>query len=214
MHARSVLALALTATLVLAACGDDDSGGEEAADDGTTTTTSTEPLQIVVTNDDGVEGEGIDVLAQELQALPDVEVTVVAPAGDETGTGDQSTEGDVQYTESELISGFPATAVDGFPADSVNVAIQELGLDPDVVVSGSNAGQNIGPLIELSGTVGAAATAARQGVPAVAISQGLGEPIDYPSGVEAAVTWVEDHRDDYLTGEADLLHQHAHLCNR
>ena len=54
------------------------------------------------------------------------------------------------------------------------MALQELGLEPDVVVSGVNAGQNIGTLIDLSGTVGAAATAARQGVPAVAVSQGIG----------------------------------------
>ena len=209
MPRRSVLAVALVATFALASCGDDDGGGGDGSGDtaeqAASTTTAPAPLQILVTNDDGVAGEGMDLLVQELDDIPDVEVTVVAPAENQSGTGDRTTEGEIQYDDAELASGTPATAVDGFPADSVNVAIQELALEPDLVVAGVNEGQNEGVLASVSGTVGAAATAARQGIPAVAVSQGLADPLDYASGVEAAVTWITEHLDEYESGEADPL---------
>lgn len=75
---------------------------------------------------------------------------------------------------------------------------------PDLVLSGLNEGQNIGPLTNISGTVGAAKTAARQGVPALATSQGaiLGSPelTDFPTGVEYVLDWLEENRDDILAG--------------
>ena len=207
MRIRPFLALALTPILLRGACGDDDDDGEGADGTAEEAASTTEPdrLEILLTNDDGVGGEGIDLLAQELQSLPNAEVTVVAPAENQSGSGDNSTEGDVQFDDSQLISGIPATAVEGTPADSVNIALQELALEPDLVVSGVNEGQNIGTLIDLSGTVGAAATAARQGVPAVAVSQGLADPLDYATGVDAAIAWITDHLDEYQSGEADPL---------
>jgi 5'-nucleotidase len=69
-----------------------------------------------------------------------------------------------------------------------------LGENPDLVVSGINEGQNIGPLVDVSGTVGAARTAARSGIPALASSQGFGSPPDYESGATAVLAWVEDFR--------------------
>lgn len=158
------------------------------------TQTHPEPLDILVTNDDGVAAAGIDAVVEALRVLPGVEVTVVAPATDQSGTGDQTTPGGVTAFATTTASGYPAVAVNGFPADSVLHALRVLGENPDLVVSGINAGQNLGPVVDLSGTVGAARTAARQGVPAVAASQGLGSPPDYPSGVAALLDWLEDYR--------------------
>ncbi|MEY3361923.1 MAG: hypothetical protein RL531_1642 [Actinomycetota bacterium] len=151
----SVLTLAVT----LVACGgsDDDAGGEP-----TQPTARIPNLEILVTNDDGYAAPGIDALVERLRDLPGVEITVVAPATNQSGTSDRTTPGDVSALTAAKVattSGYPATAVTGFPADSVNYALDVLDLDPDLVVAGSNAGQNLGVVAPISGTVGAARTA-------------------------------------------------------
>jgi len=151
-------------------------------------------LRVLVTNDDGVTGEGMDALVEALLDEPKVKITVVAPAENKSGTGDSTTLGTLTATETTLPSGYKATAVNGFPADSVIYALDELGLKPHIVISGINFGQNIGPAVDLSGTVGAAKTAVRRGIPALAVSQGLGDPADYPAGVEEAIKWFKAHR--------------------
>jgi 5'-nucleotidase len=76
------------------------------------------------------------------------------------------------------------------------------GVDPDVVVSGSNQGQNIGNLAEVSGTVGAGRTANRLGLPAIAVSNGLGAGINYTQGANLAAYFVEALRQYYADGTA------------
>jgi 5'-nucleotidase len=154
-------------------------------------------LRVLVTNDDGVAAPGIDALVQGLRKLDRVEVTVVAPADNKSGTSDMTTPGTLTTTETTTASGYPAIAVQGFPADTVNFALDGgIPKKPHLVASGVNAGANLGPVTGVSGTVGAARTAVRRGVPAVAISQGTSEGIEasYPAGVRQAVTWVKDHR--------------------
>jgi 5'-nucleotidase len=91
------------------------------------------------------------------------------------------------------------TAVDGFPADTVTVALDELGLKPDLVVSGINHGQNVGPLAYVSGTVGAGREAVRRGIPAIAGSAAL-DGDGYELAAQLIVEQIEEHRDEY--GEA------------
>jgi 5'-nucleotidase len=195
----AVVAVALTIAPALAACGDDDGGGDSAA--GTTTTAGPEPLDVLVTNDDGVRAEGIDTLVEALRGLPDLRITVVAPADQQSGTGGRATEGDVASRPGTTRSGYEATAVEGFPSDAVRVALDELGLEPDLVISGINEGQNLGPLVDVSGTIGAARAAVRAGVPALAVSQGLGSPLDYPTAADLVVDWLGDHRAALAAGE-------------
>src|SRR5688572_23564761 len=94
---RLALAL-LVLTLAVGACSSDDDGGDaadgadttEPSDGSGATTTSVagdETLHILLTNDDGVGAEGIDAVATALSELPDTEVTVVAPAENQSGTG-------------------------------------------------------------------------------------------------------------------------------
>lgn len=151
-------------------------------------------LRVLVTNDDGVTGEGMDALVEALLDEPKVKITVVAPAENKSGTGDTTSPTPPTASETTLPSGYDAVAVDGFPADSVIYALDELGLKPHLVISGINFGQNIGPAVDLSGTVGAAKTAVRRGIPALAVSQGLGDPADYPAGVKEAIKWLKAHR--------------------
>jgi 5'-nucleotidase len=199
---RRLVAGALGAALLVTGCsddGDDGADGGEAAPPSTTeatTTTEAEVLDVLVSNDDGYAAEGIDVLVEALRAEPSVEVTVVAPAEDRSGSGDQTTPGEVATQEVETASGYPAVAVEGFPADTINVALDQLDVAPDLVVSGINEGQNLGPVVQVSGTVGAARTAGRRGIPALAVSQGLADTLDYDVGVEFALDWVRERRDE------------------
>jgi 5'-nucleotidase len=62
------------------------------------------------------------------------------------------------------------------------------------VLSGINAGQNMGTVVDLSGTIGAARAAATRGIPALALSQGLGDAPQYPSAAKLAVAWLAKHR--------------------
>jgi 5'-nucleotidase len=151
-------------------------------------------LRVLVTNDDGVGAPGLDALVQSLRKLERVRVTVVAPATNQSGTSDKTTPGQLTTNPATTASGYPAIAVQGYPADSVNFALDGgIKTKPQLVASGVNAGANPGPVVNVSGTVGAARAAVRRGIPAVAISQG-GEQPDYASGSREAVRWVKKHR--------------------
>jgi 5'-nucleotidase len=208
--ARSGALVALALLLPLSACSSSDGGSdasgsttEPPAADATTTAAEapSEPLQILVSNDDGYAAEGIDVLVEGLLTLDDVEVTVVAPADQQSGTGGSETEGELTASEVELASGHPATAVDGFPADSVRYAFETLEVEPDLVITGINEGQNLGPVVNASGTVGAARKAVSFGVPAFATSQGLADELDYEAAVPLILDWVTERREALLAGD-------------
>lgn len=205
---RSAL-VALALLLPLSACSSSDDGDAsptttEAAEETTTTEAAVEPLQILVSNDDGYSAEGIDALVEGLKTLEGVEVTVVAPLDQQSGTGGNETDGELTASEVELASGEPATAVDGFPADSVRYAFETMGVEPDLVITGINEGQNLGPLVNASGTVGAARKAVSFGVPAFATSQGLAEELDYDAAVPLILEWVTEHREALAAGEAPV----------
>jgi 5'-nucleotidase len=155
--------------------------------------TPAKPLTILVTNDDGVSAPGIDAVVQALRHVKGVKVVVVAPATNQSGAGSKMTSGPVATHPATTASGYAATAVDGYPADSVNAALDQLGVQPKLVVSGVNNGQNLGPFTDLSGTVGAARQGAARGVPAVAASQGIGDP-QFASAAALVVKWVSQHR--------------------
>ena len=201
------IALPVIAALVLTVACSSGGGGNAASSNpseptsggaSSSSTTTTAPVTegkvpILVTNDDGVHAPGIDRLVESLRAIPDVSVTVVAPAENQSGSGDRTSPGTVAAHRAKTASGRRAWAVVGTPADSVNWAFGNLHTLPQLVVSGVNQGQNLGPIAEVSGTVGAARTAARHGVDALAVSQGLGSPPDYALGARYARRWVIGH---------------------
>ena len=128
------------------------------------------PFRILITNDDGVHAPGILAVAQALQSVG--EVTIVAPATNQSGKGHSITIEDPIYVDSvKLPGGLEATSVAGTPATSVKVAVGAfLNFKPDLVVSGINRGWNVGSVTYVSGTVGAAREAALLGLPAIAAS--------------------------------------------
>ena len=208
MRVRRGLGVALVAVVaLLGACS-----SEDAADDTTTTeseqstTTTAEVLRVLVSNDDGYDAPGIDAVVRALEELPDTEVVVVAPAENQSGSGSNTTDGELEVTEVETLGGHPATAVAGFPADAVNWALDG-GIDftPDVVITGVNSGQNLGAIgDELSGTVGGARAAAANDIPALASSTALEaeeDPEAYDLAATYVVNWIEEHRAELVAGE-------------
>jgi 5'-nucleotidase len=212
--------VAVLAVLAVGCSDSDDSaeGGDDTTTttEATTTTAEAEVLTILVANDDGYDAEGIDAVVRALSELPDTEVVVAAPAENQSGSGSQTTEGELPTAEVETLSGHPATAVTGFPADSVNWALDG-GIDvtPDLVVTGINEGQNLGFLgDQVSGTVGAARAAAARGIPALAASSAENDATDYDLAAEYVVEWVEEHRQALLAGEltgTELLLQNLNI---
>ena len=152
------------------------------------------PITVLVTNDDGVAAPGIDAMVEALRKVKNTKVVVVAPAGNQSGTGGSTTPGTLVTQPATTASGYTATAVQGFPADTITAALDQLGVKPNVVMSGINAGQNLGSLTDLSGTVGAARMAVTRGIPAVAFSQGIGDAPQYDSTAKLAVDYLAKHR--------------------
>jgi 5'-nucleotidase len=177
-------------------------------------TGSRRPLRIMVTNDDGVGAPGIAAVVDALQNLKNVEVRVVAPATNQSGTGGNFSTTPLVVTPATTASGDPATAVAGFPADTVLYDVLGAHADPDLVVSGINQGQNLGNITELSGTVGAARQANRLGIPAIAVSQGLAANIDYSIAARlvALVVGAFRHSYQHWTGPGQTLNLNVPSC--
>lgn len=192
---KNMMAIVLASSLVLSACG-----GDSDSDDANPA--PAEELTILVTDDDGIRAPGIDALVIELNQLDNVDVIVVAPAENQSGSSDMMTDGPVTWQADTTLSGYAGQGVNGYPADSVRVALEELDIEPDLVVSGVNQGQNVGPFAALSGTVGAARYAARSGIPAVASSAGIGANADYAAGARLVTEWIEDNRTALENGSA------------
>jgi 5'-nucleotidase len=137
---------------------------------------TTKPLRVLVTNDDGIESEGLQVLARSLDEAGH-DVVVVAPDRDYSGTGaalgnlrpDSSLP--VHRVAIDGLGSDETWALEGPPALTVVAALLGgFGAPPEVVVSGINAGLNTGRSILHSGTVGAALTAQNFGLSALAVS--------------------------------------------
>jgi 5'/3'-nucleotidase len=156
------------------------------------TTTHPNDTEVLVSNDDGYAAPGIDAAVEALRAIPTVHVTVSAPLTNQSGSGGKTSPDPLVADHLQTASGYPAWAVHGFPADSVRYALTTLHENPDLLVSGINDGQNIGPIVDASGTVGAARVGARAKIASLAISQELGSPPDFPSGATALDAWVHD----------------------
>lgn len=127
-------------------------------------------FRILVTNDDGVRAPGILALAEALKSVG--EVTVIAPADNQSAKGHSLTTADPIYVDGiELAGGIQAMGVSATPATTVKVALATLmAAKPDLVVSGINRGYNLGTTTYVSGTVGAAREAAMEGIAAIASS--------------------------------------------
>lgn len=153
-------------------------------------------IRVMVTNDDGIGAPGIAAVVDELQLNPNLIVDIVAPATNQSGTTDGFTTTPFGVAAGTTATGDVGTAVSGKPADAVMWGLfSGMVPEPDIVVSGINAGQNIGRFTaeDLSGTCGAASVAARRGIPAIAASLDIFSS-DYSSAAKYVANVVEDFR--------------------
>ncbi|MFM2356301.1 MAG: hypothetical protein RLZZ528_2037 [Pseudomonadota bacterium] len=136
-------------------------------------------MRILITNDDGINAPGLEVLhaiATDI-AGPAGEVWTVAPAFEQSGVAHC-----ISYTHPMMIAklGPRRFAAEGSPADCVLAGLYDVfqGARPDLVLSGVNRGNNAGENVLYSGTIGGAMEAALQGIPAIALSQFMGPETD------------------------------------
>jgi 5'/3'-nucleotidase SurE len=144
-----------------------------------------EPLNILITNDDGYDAPGIQYLRGALLAAGH-NVTVVAPLENRSGSGGSSAAEDFI----EVLQQEPGVwSVDGTPTDSVVAGLDVvLTNPPDLIISGLNFGQNLGRIASFgSGTIGAALTGLTRNIPSIAASVGIKleemdeTPVPFPS---------------------------------
>lgn len=143
-------------------------------------------MKILISNDDGYQAPGIRCLAEHLRAIADI--TVVAPERDRSGASNSLT---LENPIRAVVMDDGVIRVDGTPTDCVHLAITGL-LDeePDMVVSGINAGSNMGDDVIYSGTVAAAMEGRFLGLPAIAISMVSHKPQHFATAGRVAVCLV------------------------
>ncbi|MFO0881157.1 MAG: 5'/3'-nucleotidase SurE [Gemmataceae bacterium] len=156
-------------------------------------------MRFLLTNDDGISAPGIVTLARAAQTRGAVHV--VAPVAPSSGCGHQVT----THRPLRLVEHGPEEfAVEGWPVDCVRVALRGLELTPDWVLSGVNAGGNLGADVYISGTVAAVREAVLLGRPGIAFSHYKRRELDFDwPRVEG---WVQMVLDTLLPRECPRGH--------
>ncbi len=144
-------------------------------------------MNILISNDDGYQSEGIGELARALSGI--AKTHVVAPDRDRSGASNSLTlDNPIRARVAE--NGF--TCVDGTPTDCVHLAITGLlEQEPDMVVAGINSGANLGDDVLYSGTVAAAMEGRFLGFPAIAVSLVSDRPTHYKTAATITVDLVQ-----------------------
>jgi 5'-nucleotidase len=143
-------------------------------------------MHILLSNDDGYFAPGLICLAQHLSAI--AEIVVVAPERDRSGASNSLTL-DRPLNLRHAANGF--NYVNGTPTDCVHLAVTGmLESQPDMVISGINAGANMGDDTIYSGTVAAATEGFLLGIPAIAVSLAGHELTHYDTAARVVVDLV------------------------
>ncbi len=135
-------------------------------------------MKMLLTNDDGIHAVGLRAIYAALTEAGHT-VHVVAPMTEQSAVGHSLTVFQPLRVKEIRETGFEGLGVHGTPTDCVKLALSQLLPEPpDMVISGINAGPNVGPDILYSGTVAAATEAAHSGFPAMAVSYDGFRPAD------------------------------------
>jgi 5'-nucleotidase len=156
---------------------------------------------ILLTNDDGIEAEGLEILEEVLQDL--AHIVVVAPDQERSAVS----HGLTLRVPLNLKEVRPDHYIlNGTPADCVICALRQLFVQlPDLVISGINHGANLGDDIMYSGTVAAAREASSHGIPSIAVSQAYDDkPISFKKGAAFVRDIVDAMLSNGLEGELCL----------
>lgn len=144
-------------------------------------------MNILITNDDGINADGLWALVKEMRDLG--KVTVIAPDREQSGVGTSiSFHHPIRLTRiHEKIHGIETYSVEGTPADSVILAIKVVMKEGiDLLVSGINQGPNCGYDVFLSGTVGAALQGFFYSIPSIAVSMSAFNDPHFDTGAVVA----------------------------
>jgi len=158
-------------------------------------------IHFLISNDDGLAARGLQVLSDRIQQLGTV--TIVAPDKDRSGASNSLTlDAPIRIREVAKCT----YEVSGTPTDCVHIALTGLlDKDPDIVLSGINAGANLGDDVIYSGTVAAAMEGRFLGLPAIAMSLVYDErPTNFDAAAEAAARLVRQLRRDPLPADTIL----------
>jgi len=149
-------------------------------------------MKILLTNDDGINAEGILALYDALKDM--AEVTIIAPDSERSAVGHGITIADPlrvkEFKRDGKVIGYSTS---GTPADCVKLGVSTLMTGrPDIVVSGINAGPNLGINVLYSGTVSGAMEGAILGIPAMAVSLASWTDCDYGFAAHHSCVLVND----------------------
>lgn len=142
-------------------------------------------MNILLSNDDGFMAPGINLLREKLSEFANV--LTVAPDRDRSGASNSLTlDMPLRITE----RGESFYSLNGTPTDCVHLAITGIyeNTEPDIVISGINAGANMGDDVIYSGTVAAAMEGRNLGLPALAVSLASHRPNHFESAAQAVIT--------------------------
>jgi len=131
-------------------------------------------MRVLLTNDDGIEAQGLQTLRQALLDVPGIELAVIAPDGNRSAMARSiTTRRPLWVQEVDFGDGTVGYATDGTPVDCVRFASLGLieGFEAELIVAGINHGSNLGDDITYSGTVAAALEGVVLGLPGIAVSQ-------------------------------------------
>jgi 5'-nucleotidase len=150
-------------------------------------------MNILMTNDDGIDSDGLQKLAKLLRSSGKHRVFVIAPDINRSGISNALAliNGPVKVST----IGEDSWSCSGFPADCIVLALKGIiPLRPDIVISGINRGSNLGSDIIYSGTASAARQASLSGIPAIAISLVGYDPYHW----DMAASWSVEHLEELL----------------
>lgn len=164
-------------------------------------------MRVLLTNDDGVYAEGIQVLRRQLEEDGSFELYTVAPERERSASSHAITLHKPVYVQQLHLDGVrtPTWSVSGTPADCTKLGVLALLKEPpDLVVSGINRGANVGMDVLYSGTVSAAIEGAILGIPALAVSLATFSDADYTWAARFTLELLRQVRQEGLPGGALL----------
>ena len=164
-------------------------------------------MNILITNDDGLEAEGLQRLVRALHEVTGAKLYVCAPDGQRSATAHGITMNKpITVEEAEMDNVEIAWQISGLPADCVKIArefLRRKGVSIDIVYSGINHGGNLGTDTLYSGTVSAALEGSLCGFPSVAVSVDSHQAEQFGYACELAVNAAKAIQRQLEAGTAD-----------
>ena len=177
-------------------------------------------MRVLLTNDDGIDAEGLQALRRALLEVPDIELAVIAPDGNRSATARSiTTRRPLWVQEVDFGDGTVGYATDGTPVDCVRFATLGLieGFEAELIVSGINHGFNLGDDITYSGTVACAFEGIVLGIPGIAVSQqskaretGFQAGVDYDFSAAAFTARIVEQIEEVPLPTGTLLNINVH----